>query len=137
MVAKNESRHAQPSRWFGVGLLLGLVVGGAAMWIVDWRSFPSSSLDDARKALLVKKPELAEGILKRYVRRFPEDGEAILMLAGTLYAKGEYLSCASRLEVVPESSIWAVESRLLQAQSLHLANFGRRAEQRYLETIDI
>lgn len=124
---------AQPAFW--VGMACGAVIGGGILWRFDLRSAPSAELSDARRAAQMAKWEVVRGTLGRYLRRFPEDPEAQILLSRALAAQGDFDGCLSWLGKVSDHSTWSGEARLREAQAQLMRYFGARAEQSYLRAI--
>lgn len=123
-------------RTFGTGIAVGVVLGAAFMWLLDWRSLPASGLDDARRASLAGKWDLVAGILQRYLRRFPEDAEAQILMARADAARGNVAGSLKRLQGVSEASNWSSEARLREGMVLNADHQGARAEQAFQRAID-
>jgi tetratricopeptide (TPR) repeat protein len=123
-------------RAFWIGLICGAVAGAGLVWWLDPRAVPSAELNDARRAAQTGKWEVVRSVLGRYLRRFPEDPEAQVLLARSEAAQGNLAACIARLGNISESSSWSAEARLCEAQAHLMGHFGARAEKAFLRAIE-
>jgi len=102
-----------------------LVALGAALWVL---LRPPPSLDLIRLWADYKLWDRADRGLKRYLSRWPQDAEALMLAARVAAAKGELQRCVSLLARVPYSSPLKCAALIRQGQALRRIGYGRRAE---------
>jgi Flp pilus assembly protein TadD len=121
-----------------------LKLGAAALltclsaWNVWWYWRDSRELADLRtiSAWIGRgQSAKAESVLGEWLRRSPHDGEARMMLARLLAARGDYLGCARQLHQVPYWWPDKFEALYREGQSYLIKDRARDAERTWLELI--
>ncbi len=109
-----------------VSIALLLLPVGVMLWVL-FR--PPPSLDLIRLWADYQLWDRADSGLRRYLRRRPEQAEALMLAARVAAAKGELERCVRLLARVPSSSPLKCAALVRQGQALRRIGYGRRAEE--------
>jgi tetratricopeptide (TPR) repeat protein len=111
----------------GFGILVTALAGFNIWWLVrDTRPVPD--LDFVGRLIAHRRFDESDRALREHLRRSPRDGEARMLLAQSLAARGDLLGCAEQLHRVPYWWPRKREALYLEGESFLGVDRARDAE---------
>ncbi|HID23324.1 MAG TPA: hypothetical protein EYP14_13120, partial [Planctomycetaceae bacterium] len=115
--------------WLSLLAAIPLALLFLALGTAFWRLFrPPPSLSLIRLWTDYELWDRADKGLRRYLERWPDHDEALMLAARVAAAKGELQRCAHLLARVPNSSPLKCAALVRQGQALRQLGYGRLAE---------
>jgi len=131
VAGRHNRRRLLPWPAYAFGIV-GVALLGGLLW---WYTRPPPSLDLIRLWTEYELWDRADEAIKRYLRAWPQDDEALMLAARIAAAKGELERCAELLSLVPDYSALKCAALVRQGQALRQIGYGRRAEEVLREAV--
>jgi len=135
VVAGLHRRRAGPFVWNLVGACLLVCLFVFNVWWYGRETRPLPEVKTVSDWMDRAQYVRAESALREHLRRSPHDGEARMMLARALAARGDLLGCARQLHEVPYWWPQKAETLLREGQSYLQIDRAKDAERAWLEAI--